>query len=399
MTFSPFAATPASPMSSKPSRPLRILEVGSCFPGWGGTEIHVLNLSEQLVKRGHDVTISARPGRFVDTQARARGLSVFNTTIEKQQDWRDSRAYLRFLREKKFDIVHAHWRPDYIVPPTLARLARVPVVLLSHHSPFPLKKKERVILPRLCNRMIALSESVRQMLLHTGLPADFVTTIHHGTDTEAFRKTTVSPETVRAEWGVPKGRFVVGIVGRIAEEKGVTDLMRAVAKLKDLPVHLVIVGDGPWDLLLRHLEYELKLGDRVTFAGFRQDVNNAINALDVLVLASTWAEPCAAVVQQAMALGKPVVGTDMGGTPEMVASGETGLIVPPQNPDALASALRAVYNDPARRAEMGRAGRVRVDDLFTLSGMTDRIESLYYRELAARRGDKALLAPQAGVSA
>jgi len=302
---------------------------------------------------------------------------------------------LRFIRERKFDIVHAHWRPDYIVAPTLARLARVPVVLLSHHSPFPLKRKEQIILPRLCNRMIALSESVRQMLIQTNMPPDFVTTIHHGTDTEAFRQTTLSPETVRVEWGVPEGRFVVGIVGRIAEEKGVTDLMRAVAQLKDMPVHLVIVGDGPWDLLLRHLEYELKIGDRVTFAGFRQDVNNAINALDVLVLASTWAEPCAAVVQQAMALGKPVVGTDKGGTPEMIASGETGLVVPPQDPDALAAALRELYADSARRAQMGRAGRVRVDDLFTLSGMTDRIEDLYYRELRARRGDQAFAKPAA----
>ncbi|MDX1932192.1 MAG: glycosyltransferase family 4 protein, partial [Capsulimonadales bacterium] len=122
------------------------------------------------------------------------------------------------------------------------------------------------------------------------------------------------------------------------------------------------------------------------FAGFRADVNNAMNALDVHVLASTWAEPCAAVIQQAMALGKPVIGTDIGGTPEMVVWGETGLLVTPGDAEGLASAIGDLYQDPAKRAWMGEAGSKRVEKLFTLKRMTDRNEALYREILRTKRG-------------
>src|SRR5918912_4025513 len=151
-------------------RRLNILQVGSGFPGWGGTELHLLNLSEQLVRRGHRVTVACRPGRFVEEQAKARGLRTVAATVERQQDWRDAGVFWRLMRRERFDVVHAHWRPDYMVAPTIARLNRVPVVLLSHHSPYPIKRKERWLYPHLYNRMIALSESVRRMFLGLGIP-------------------------------------------------------------------------------------------------------------------------------------------------------------------------------------------------------------------------------------
>ena len=369
-------------MTSSEKKPLNILEVGSCFPGWGGTEIHMLNLSEQLVKRGHRVTITCRPGHFVESAAKERGLRTVPITVVKQQDWRDRAKLSALLRAESFDVVHAHWRPDYVVTATLARLAGVPVNLLSHHSPVPLKPKEVFTLPRfLYNRMIALSDSVRRMLVGEGVASDKVITVHHGTDTSAFRQTTTPPQEVRSDWHLPENRVVVGIVGRVAQEKGILCLLQALKQVPaSLPIHLVIVGDGPQEPEVRATIDRLGLGDRVTIAGFRKDVNNAINALDILVLASTWQEPCAAVIQQAMALGKPVIGTDAGGTPEMIADGVTGLIVPPADAAALAKALGALAADPARRAAMGAAGCERVEAHFTLRGMVDKIEGLYYSE-------------------
>ncbi|MDX1932264.1 MAG: glycosyltransferase family 4 protein, partial [Capsulimonadales bacterium] len=122
------------------------------------------------------------------------------------------------------------------------------------------------------------------------------------------------------------------------------------------------------------------------FAGFRADVNNAMNALDVHVLASTWAEPCAAVIQQAMALGKPVIGTDIGGTPEMIVEGETGFLVPPGDPSALAEALTRLRDDRALGIRLGAAGRERCERLFTLGRMVDRIENVYWEALAPLGG-------------
>ncbi len=372
--------TPVIP--STPRRPLKILQVASHFPNWGGTEIHVLNLTERLLARGHDVTISCRPGYFVEKEATQRGFKIFHATVRKQQDWHDARPYGQFIKESSFDVVHAHWRADYLVAPTLARIAKVPVVLMSHHSPYPLQLKEVIVLPRFVgNRFIALSESVRQMLLRCGLRPDKVVTIHHGTDVAAFRETTASLESVRTEWGIPAGRVVIGIAGRVSPEKGIADVMRAMTNRPELPLHLVIIGTGKQDDEVRALCETLKLTDRVTFAGFRADINNAIGALDALVLASTWAEPCAAVIQQAMALEKPVLGTDTGGTPEMIAHEETGFIFPPGDVAAVGDLLaRLCAMTDMERGEMGRKGRARVESLFTLDGMVDKIEKLYYNE-------------------
>lgn len=378
--------TQPSPLTPTAKRPLKILQIGSHFPGWGGTELHMINLSEQLTRRGHDVTVLCRPGRFVETEAKKRDLKILNATVVNHGDWDDQANIRQILKRGKFDIAHAHWRPDYLVVPTIARFMGVPVVLLSHHSPIPFKKKDQFWYVRvLFSRMIALSESVRRMLIANKVPAEKLVTIHHGTDTEAFRRTTKSTEETRAAWRVPEGQLVVGIVGRIAQEKGIIELLNAFANVRHLPIHLIIVGNGPHDLQVRHLQYSLGLLDRVTFGGFRSDVNNAIAALDVLVLASTWQEPCAAVLQQAMALNKPVIGTDAGGTPEMVAHNDTGIIVPPSDVDALANALcRVAAMSQSERDAMGARGRVRVDSLFTLAGMTDKNEALYYRELAAK---------------
>lgn len=366
--------------------PLRILQVGSGFPGWGGTELHLLNLSEQLAWRGHHVVVACRPGGFVEKGAWERGLETIPVTVRRQHDWREAGRFRRLLRAQRFDVVHVHWSTDYVVAPTQARLARVPVVLMSRHSPYPLKSAiGRALYGRvLFNRIIALSESVRRTLLEQGLAACKVVTIHHGTDTDTFARNAVTlpAAALRAEWGVPGGALVAGMVGRIAPEKGVLPFLEAIARLNNTsgapPVHGVIVGDGPQNEAAHQAARALGIAQRVTFAGFRSDVNNALNALDVLVLASVWEEPCSAVVQQAMALEKPVVGTNLGGTPEMIAHNETGLLVWPADSDALADALRFLAAaGPSRRAAMGTAGRARVEACFTLRGMTDKIEALY----------------------
>ncbi len=360
--------------------------MGSGFPAWGGTELHLLNLAEQLQMRGHHVVVAARPGKFVNQEANKRGLRVALLTVERQWDFKDAQEFRRLMQREKFDVVHVHWSTDYVVGPLMARRIGVPVVLMSRHSPYKLKSAlgrflyEKVLF----NRIIALSESVRRTLLGQGLNPDKVITLHHGTDTAAFRKTTVDPLVVRSEWGIPPDAFVAGMVGRIAEEKGWETFLRAVAKTPKM--YAVLVGEGPQSEDAKKLAAELGIENRVVFAGFRSDVNNAMNALDVHVLASIWEEPCAAVVQQAMALSKPVVGTNLGGTPEMIADGETGLLVPPQDADALAKALATLASSPEKRTLMGAAGRIRADKLFTLSGMTDRIEALYRELLAARTG-------------
>ena len=372
---------------------LSVLQVASAFPNWGGAELHALNLSEQLQRRGHDVTVACRPGRFIEERAHQMGLATVPITVRKQNDWHDYGALRRFLREKPIDVLHAHWSTDMIVPPFAGLRAHVPVRIMTRHMPYPFKNRLGTWLysQLLWTRLVTVSASVRETLLACGVAPDKIEVIHHGTNIEEFARTTASPQSIRRGLGIPDDCLTVGIAGRIAPEKGHLVLLQAAALLGDrYPLRYVIVGDGPSEAAVREAVRTLGLEDRVVFAGFRDDVNNVMAALDIMTLPSTWNEPCAAVVQQAMALSKPVVGTRAGGTPEMISENETGFLVPPSDAPALADAIARLAGDAFLRKRMGAAGRERVGAYFSLSLMTDRIEALYQREYETARGGAVL---------
>ena len=373
--------------------PLNVLQVASSFPNWGGTELHILNLSEQLVRRGHNVTIACRPGRWVEERAQALGLPTIPVTVERLHDRQDLPALRRFLRENRTDVLHAHWSLDMIVPPVAGLLERTPVRVLSRHMPHPLKSRAGgwIYSNILFSRVITVSESVRQTLIGSGMSPGRVETIHHGTDVEAFAETTMTPVESRRQMGIPDEALAVGIVGRIASEKGHQYLFEAAKILGDrYPLRYVVIGDGHDEAAVRQMAQDMGLGDKVIFTGFRADANNAISALDIVAVPSIWAEPCSAVVQQGMALRRPVIGTRAGGTPEMIVEDETGLLVPVADAAALAGAIARLAGDAGLRRRMGAAGRSRVEAHFSLSVMTDKVEALYRREYAKARGPQAL---------
>lgn len=372
---------------------LSVLQVATGFPSWGGTELHILNLSEQLRLRGYDVTVACRPGCWVEERAQQMGLPTVPIRVMRQGDWQDFGRLRRYLRENKTDVMHVHWSLDMVVPGFAARLEDVPVRILSRHMPYPFKSRLGTLLYSryLFTRMVTVSNSVRETLLRCGVADEKIEVIHHGTDVEAFSRTTMDRKVARHELGIPDDSVAIGIVGRIAPEKGHRVLLEAMRKLDGrYPVSLVVVGTGPDEQLIRDSAAKLGLSDKIIFAGFRDDVNNAIHAMDVVAVPSTWNEPCSAVIQQGMALSKPVVGTRTGGSPEMIVEDVTGYLVPPSDPDALADALARLSGDAFLRKRLGAAGRERVEELFSLRVMTDKIEALYHREYESARGAGAL---------
>lgn len=372
---------------------LSVLQVATGFPSWGGTELHILNLSDQLRLRGYDVTVACRPGRWVEEQAQLMGLKTVPIRVMRQGDWQDFGKLRRYLRENKTDVMHVHWSLDMVVPGFAARMENVPVRILTRHMPYPFKSPLGTFLYSriLFTRMVTVSNSVRETLLKCGVPPEKVQVIHHGTDIEAFTKTTIERKVTRQELGIPEDCVAIGIVGRIAPEKGHAILLDALSKLGDrYPLRLVIVGSGPDEAEMKQKIQTLGLTDKVVLTGFRDDVNNVIAALDIVTVPSTWNEPCSAVIQQGMALSKPVIGTLTGGSPEMILDGETGLLVPPSDSGALAGAVETLARDAFLRRRLGVAGRERVESHFSLQIMTDKIEALYRREYENARGAGAL---------
>ncbi|MES1227333.1 MAG: glycosyltransferase family 4 protein, partial [Armatimonadota bacterium] len=159
-------------------QPLRILEIGSCFDKWGGAELHTLNLSEELSKRGHDVSIVAQPGSFVEDEARKRGVPMLPMTIRHKQAWSAAPQMRRLIEHTQADVVHVHGIRDYLVPPAVAHFSGVPAVVMTRHFPKKFRPHQRWLYGGiLLDHVIAVSESVRQVLLTNLFDPDRVTTV------------------------------------------------------------------------------------------------------------------------------------------------------------------------------------------------------------------------------
>ena len=175
--------------------------------------------------------------------------------------------------------------------------------------------------------------------------------------------------------------MLVGTVARLNPVKRLDILLQAMMALRD--VHTVIVGDGPERAQLRTVSERSGLADRAHFAGQQRDVRTWLAALDVFVLSSDW-EGMSNALLEAMAAGLPVVTTAVGGTPEVVVDGETGLLVPPRDPAALAEAIATFLHNSDRRCIMGRAGTERVRQCFSLERMVQQTQTLYEHLLEAK---------------
>ena len=185
---------------------------------------------------------------------------------------------------------------------------------------------------------------------------------------------------------MPADRFAVGLVGRISDWKGQDVLARALAEpaLSSIGAVGLVAGDplpGAEETARRldRLASELALEDRLLRLGFRDDIETVLGAADVVVVPSTRPEPLGLVALEAAAAGLPVVASSHGGVAEVVRDGETGRLVAPGDPAALAAALRALADDPGARARMGRTGRQDVDERFGLARMLDELQAVYDR--------------------
>lgn len=364
---------------------------------WGG-EQHLLQLARGLAARGHDVACAVRPGSALAARLRAAGLAVRELPLV---DWYEPRGALRlaaWLRRSRFAIVHAHCPRDYYLAATAAALAgasaaadaAVRCVGTRHLlRPIGTPALKRPFFARL-SAMIAVSAAVRRAFLAAGVmdPARVVT-VPNGVDTAR-----VVPERngLRRRAGLGDDALVIGYVGRLSPEKGVPTLLEAARRLRPAVgggASVFVLGDDPrpggaYGAGLRRLAGELGLDGRVHFFGWVEDAEAAAADFDVQVVCSR-AEPFGLATLEGMARGRAVVATAAGGSPEIIRDGVDGLLVPPDDPEALARSLDRLLGDPALRRRLGEAARRRVAVDFSLAAMLDRVEAVYERVLAERR--------------
>ncbi|OGB95522.1 MAG: hypothetical protein A2Z31_05025 [candidate division NC10 bacterium RBG_16_65_8] len=296
---------------------------------------------------------------------------------------------IRCVRREKPLIVHGFLFWAYILGTYAAKLARVPVIIASRRSlgNFKEGKVRHLFIERIANRMtdviVANSEAVKQDAIRQERVAPSkVRVIYNGI--EPSRYAVPPDQALRDSLGIPGGTPIVGVVARLIDYKGHRFFLEACPEIRRRhpAVNFLLIGDGPDRRELEDYARALGLERSVRFLGSRPDIPELLSLLDVAVLPSLE-EGFPNAILEAMAAGRPVVATRVGGGPEAVVHTQTGLLVPARDPSALADAVNCLLGDASRRADMGRMGQKRVSELFCLSRLVKEMEALYEERLNA----------------
>ena len=289
----------------------------------------------------------------------------------------------RLARREGVDIIHTFFEKSEVMGWLISRCAGIPLWVTSRRDlGFKRKNIYRKLFrwsARYCGRCIAVCRAVAEHACAEGsLPLDKIQVIYNGLDFSPYR-TLKNPADARRDLGIPETAPVVGMIANMNFEIKGHDFFLAAAGLilaQAPDTIFILVGDGPLRRLFEETASRKGIRDKVLFLGTRSDAPAILSAMDVSVLSST-SEGMSNVILESMAAGKPMVATSVGGNPELVIDGVTGLMAPPADADALAEAVLSLLNDPARARIMGNAGRERVVREFTVEAMVRKHEQLY----------------------
>jgi glycosyltransferase involved in cell wall biosynthesis len=349
-------------------------------PGLGGQEVRTLNEARWTAERGWRVLLACQPDGRLAARAREVGVETEPVRMRSAFDLRALTTLVRLIRREHVSLVHTHSSIDAWVAGMAARLCRVPVVRTRHVS-ITIRRGPNPVYRWLADRVITSGEAIRRMVLDAGVPPERVIAIPAGVNLDAFPFGGRSPEIVR-ELGL--GAPVVGSVAMFRGSKGHPQLLEAfgLVHAKRPSASLLLVGDGTRRAWVEQLARDAKLSDSVVFTGFRLDVPALLRAMDCFALASTRTEGVPQALLQAFAVGVPVVASRIGGIPEVVADGETGLLVESGSAEALASAIQRVLDEPEAAARRARAARALVERRFSHEASITRLLELYDELLA-----------------
>jgi glycosyltransferase involved in cell wall biosynthesis len=292
-------------------------------------------------------------------------------------------AVARVLRRAAPDIVHMHTARAHSLGVPASILARTGRRIVSRRVDFvPGRLSARVKYRYGVDRFIAITEAVASVLRGVGVDPDRIAVVPSGIDPS--RVASGDRTRMRCEWKLPDGARVVGTIAHFAWHKGLPDLIRAwpIVRAAASDAVLVLVGEGEDERSLRSEVAAAGVGSSVVFAGFRRDIADCLAAFDVFVLPSHL-EGMGTSLLDALAAGKPVVASAVGGIPEIVAHGETGLLVPPRSPTEIAAAILLLLSDDAYARSLAERGRSRVLASFTAASMVAGTVREYETALAS----------------
>ena len=336
---------------------MRLLFVDASRNGWG-TEQHLVSLAKALADNGHDVAVVARRGSPVADLLVVENIRTVAIPFRGGLDPRGIAATVRELRRYRPHWIITNRAKLYWTVLLLGRLFGVRVALFRH-MPDVRSWWTRCVLPHMADAFFVVSDFARSRLAACGAPAHRIRVLHNPINVEHLRRGSAERLAMRLRLGIPRGDFVIGFVGRVELEKGVRVLWDTLLPLmaRASRVRVLCVGDGPELGALQCDVDAAGLAHRCHFVGWTDSVRPLYAAMDLLIAPSIAIETFCRVIAEAQAMNLPVIGSRIGGIPEALLPGYSGLLVPPADRRALHSAILEIYSDPALCERMGAAGR------------------------------------------
>jgi glycosyltransferase involved in cell wall biosynthesis len=368
----------------------------------GGAEISLCHLVRGIDRNRYiPFVLCPEPGSLVEKLAaeqiftRVVNLPAWRKLKSLPSRFTALRHLTSFVQENHIQLIHSNtiWVNPYAQK--AGEKLRIPVI--CHLRDLIRRDQVKKYALDKVDMIIAISNAVRRPLEEAGVESAKIRKIYNGVNVSMFDH---GKDVLRENFAIHG--FLVGIVGQLnprSQWKGQRDFIQAAAKMIQhrSDVHFAVIGgdDSPasapgymsYIRELKELAEDLGIADRVIFTGFRTDIPDVMASLDILVSAS-WAEPFGRVIIEAMAAGKPVIATMAGGAPEIVQDGVTGMLVPPRDPQAIASAALHMLRDNGVRQKMGRAGQKRVQEYFSLDRNVRETQAIYE---ALRKAEPSVL--------
>jgi glycosyltransferase involved in cell wall biosynthesis len=351
---------------------------------WRGGEQQLLNLLQGLNKLNIISHLACQPGSAMEERAKNSGIEVFPIAMHGEIDLLASYRLRRLITGFRYDILHSHTSHAH----TLAFFASFGTktrLLVSRRVDFSIFRHSFLHLSGFKYRFmahyyIAISHKIKDVLVADGIPAQRIFVVHSGINPERFASS--HKDHLIPEFNIRKDEHVVVNAAHLAGHKGQKYLVRAIPLvLAKIPAaRFFIVGGGELMPELQSLAASLGLKQKLIFTGFRRDVGSFYQIADLFVMSSVQ-EGLGTAVIDALALGKPVVGTCAGGIPEIIRDGETGRLVASADPAALAGGIIDLLANPERAKHMGRRGQEVVRKNFSVDVMVDKNIEVYQQIL------------------
>jgi len=370
---------------------IRVLKFLNVF-AIGGTERQFVNIVKRLDPNVFDLHIACfrKWGQFLpEVEACGWPLHAFQINgMINHRTFRTQLQFARYLRRHRIQVVHTYgWYPNVFAIPA-AKLAGVPVTIASIRDTGAHQTRAQLQVQRIVCRMakciLANSEAVRSWLVSEGYDGSKIHVIYNGI-AQADTSEASDPPDIRKQYGIESRAPVIATICRLNPVKGVDDFLQAAAMVTRThpDARFLVIGDGAHRDSLAAQTEQLGVANRVVFTGFRTDIAQILPQLTLSVLASLT-EGFSNTLLESMAAGVPVVATRVGGNPEIVADGTTGILVPPRNPEALKEAICRLLSNPQLAQSMGSSGKERIRQNFSVESAVRRTEQLYTDLMASR---------------